>query len=224
MSLAWGLWADASGMTGHLTPHELARITRAGMTPLSTPDGLALLDYALGSDHAVLVPARLNLPALLSARGPASALLSRPDRQQASRGRGPWPGHPAGARAAGPAGRAARAGQHRVLLDLVRAHAAAVLGHAAPQAIQPGQPFKDLGFDSLTAVELRNRLAAATGLPLPATLIFDYPAPAALASHLQTEFFGDQDAGSAAAVPLRRGRHPASRSPWSRWAAGSPAG
>jgi acyl carrier protein len=74
---------------------------------------------------------------------------------------------------------------HRQLVELVRAHAAAVLGHTGSHDIDVGRAFQDLGFESLTGVELRNRLKAETGLSLPRTLIFDYPTPTALADHLQ---------------------------------------
>ncbi|WP_217709612.1 type I polyketide synthase [Amycolatopsis sp. Hca4] len=172
VSLAWGLWAEASGMTGHLDDRARERLGRSGVRPLATAQGLALFDRAVAAGPAALVPIALDAAALRrqAAEGAVSPLF---------RGLFPPPARRTAA-AGGPVGELSEDG----LLELVRTQVAAVLGHASAQAVDPGRAFKDLGFDSLTAVDLRNRLAAATGLRLPATLVFDHPTPAVLAAHL----------------------------------------
>ncbi|HEY2267854.1 MAG TPA: beta-ketoacyl synthase N-terminal-like domain-containing protein, partial [Streptosporangiaceae bacterium] len=175
MSLAWGLFADASAMTGHLVTNDLARIARNGLELLSAHEGLALLDEALARDEALLIPARLRR----TSRRPAVPVAVKGEVVPSLRER----------LAAMPA-----AERDRVLADLVRRSAAAVLGHGSAGAVETGRAFRELGFDSLTAVELRNRLSTATGLRLPATVVFDFPTPVALAARLRTGLLGDDAA------------------------------
>ncbi|MBE1502211.1 acyl transferase domain-containing protein/D-arabinose 1-dehydrogenase-like Zn-dependent alcohol dehydrogenase/acyl carrier protein [Amycolatopsis lexingtonensis] len=195
VSLAWGQWALGSAMTGKLGERDRGRIERAGIRPLSTEDALAAMDAAIGLGRPVAVPMRLDLTALRAAEDLAPlwrGLVRTPVRRSvrtavADDG---W--------AAQLAGLDPEAARER-LLDLVRKHVAAVLGHASPDAVDPAKAFKDSGFDSLTAVELRNRLATATGRTLPATLVFDYPNPEVLAGHLYGELAGAAPAAAPAA-------------------------
>jgi acyl transferase domain-containing protein/NADPH:quinone reductase-like Zn-dependent oxidoreductase/NADP-dependent 3-hydroxy acid dehydrogenase YdfG/acyl carrier protein len=191
-SLAWGLWAEASAMTGHLSAGERTRINRGGMSALTIEEGLALLDMANGRDEALLVPALIDV-AGLRARAARGARLPALFRQLVG-----GPARPSAFAAADADAGAAEAlrrkladmsvrDQERALLDLVRAHAAAVLGHRSAETLQAGSGFKELGFDSLTAVELRNSLNAVTGLRLSATLVFDFPTLEAAARYLRTE-------------------------------------
>ena len=197
VSVAWGLWQQPTGMTGHLSEGDVRRATGLGAA-LSPGQGLDLLDAVRGRDQAVLVAANLDTAALrgLAAAGAGvPALLRGLVRAPARVVTG------AGVVAEGLAGRLAGLGaaeQERVVLEVVRAQAASVLGHASAEAVPAGAVFRDLGFDSLTAIELRNRLGAATGLRLPATLVFDYPTAAVLASWLRGELAGSV----VAAVPL----------------------
>ncbi|WP_086824396.1 type I polyketide synthase [Allokutzneria sp. NRRL B-24872] len=176
-SLAWGLWESAES----LGDADRARMARGGVLPLSTEDGMRLFDTALGLDDAVLVPVRLNTSAL---SGDVPAVLRGLVRGSTRRV----------AQAAGSLverlAALAPTDREQAVLDLLRAEVASVLGHASPQGIEAHQAFQDLGFDSLTAVELRNRLTAATGLRLPATLVFDHPTPAVLARHISAELVG----------------------------------
>jgi malonyl CoA-acyl carrier protein transacylase/NADP-dependent 3-hydroxy acid dehydrogenase YdfG len=187
LALAWGFWSERGGMTGGLREVDLKRMSRNGLLPLTEADGLSLLDDALAGDDPVLVPARLDLrvwrgentvPALLRS-------LVRP----AARRVATTTGGDATSSGSLVERLAALPGPDReaALLDVVRRHAAAVLGHPGPEAVPPGRGFLDSGFDSLSSVELRNRLAVATGHRLPTTLLFDHPTPLALVRHLNTE-------------------------------------
>ena len=188
-SLAWGLWEQASGITAKLFEEDRARTSRSMLVPLSDEEGLALLSGAVTPAQPTLVPARFHvrtLRALADVEG-----LPPMVRGMARRTVRPARAASGASSALGRqlAGRSATERQ-RVLLDLVRGHIGAVLGHASAESIDPERPFQELGFDSLTAVELRNRLNAATGLRLPATVIFDHPTTAALAAHLLEQVGG----------------------------------
>ncbi len=204
ISLGWGLWDQASNMTGGLASVDFARFARDGIVAMSSYEALQLLDTAMIVDEPFVLPAHIDLVALrakfdggtlppmfvdlinaparrqvddsLAAAKSKSALLQRleglPDDEQ-----------------------------HAILLDLVRSHIATVLGTSSPEAIDPDRAFQELGFDSLTAVEMRNRLKAATGLALSPTLIFDYPNSAALAGYFHRELIGTARQDTQQAAP-----------------------
>src|SRR3984957_9349774 len=193
ISLGWGLWDRASNMTGELASVDFARFARDGIVAMSSAEALQLLDTAMVVDEPFLLPARIDTTALrakydagtlppmfvdlinararrqvddsLAAAKSKSALLQRLEGLPEDE-------------------------QHAVLLDLVRSHIATVLGNTSPEAIDPDKAFQELGFDSLTAVEMRNRLKAATALALSPTIIFDYPTPSRLAGYFRHELVG----------------------------------
>ncbi|WP_234365575.1 type I polyketide synthase, partial [Streptomyces sp. RTd22] len=191
VSLAWGMWEQAEGMGGRLGEADVDRLRRQGFPPLSTRDGLALLDTALQVNEPVAVPVALRTASLAGIRdslpGVLQALVPAAPQQRRTAGRSaPGEGGALADRLRG----LPSAEQNRVLLDLVQTSVAAVLGHASAAAVDTTRAFKDLGFDSLTAVDLRNRLGSATALQLPATIVFDHPTPASLAGYLREELLG----------------------------------
>jgi acyl transferase domain-containing protein/acyl-coenzyme A synthetase/AMP-(fatty) acid ligase len=189
VSLAWGFWAERSGLTGDLDAADVARFARGGVLPLSTERALGSLDAAAGSGRPLLVLARFD-PNLSDAPPLLRGLVGSPPPQAAGSTRR-WGDRLSGLRAAD---------QEALLLDLIRGHVAVLLGHPSPAAVEAERGFLDLGMSSLTGVELRNRLNAETGLRLPATLIFDQPAPEVLARHMRTLLSPGE--GQAAAPPV----------------------
>ena len=191
ISLGWGLWEQASAMTGALGAADLARLGRDGILALSSDEAMELFDAALIVDEPFIVPARIDVSVMRAhadAVPPMFAdLLNAPTRRRVDESL---------AAAKSKSALAQRlhglpeAEQHAVLLDLVRSHIATVLGTISADAIAPDKAFQDLGFDSLTAIEMRNRLKNATGLALSPTLIFDYPTPNGLATYIRTELAG----------------------------------
>ncbi|MFJ2307755.1 beta-ketoacyl synthase N-terminal-like domain-containing protein, partial [Streptomyces sp. NPDC087787] len=189
LSLAWGPWEQTGtgGMTDTLSDAELERLAASGVPPLAVEQGLALFDAALSTDDAALVPVRLDLPALRG-QGEVPPLL-----RSLIRGRSRRAAVAGSATATGLRDRLAvldAVERREVLVDLVRGQVALVLGHADATAVHPARAFRDLGFDSLTSVELRNRLNGVTGLRLPATMVFDYPTVEVLVDFILEELLG----------------------------------
>ncbi|MGW7244617.1 type I polyketide synthase, partial [Streptomyces sp. NPDC054804] len=190
-SLGWGLWEQRSGITGELSEADRARIARSGISALPTAEALALLDAAVGLGEAAVLPMRLDTTALhrLDPLPEVFAGLVRGRRR--TRQQSGW----ADRLRALPVPE-----RRRAALDLVRTQAAGVLDLAGAEQVGAEQSFADLGVDSLTALELRNRLGAATGLRLPTTMVFDHPTPAALAGFVLAES-GDLRTGPEPAAP-----------------------
>ncbi|MFF7890299.1 type I polyketide synthase, partial [Streptomyces sp. NPDC020794] len=217
VSLAWGLWDQDSDMTGGLAAADLDRVARSGLLPISAEQGMALFETALRGEEPALVAARLDLAGIRERAGTAGVPtllrgLVRPPRGTAA-GNTAGGGDSLAVRLAG----MTAPDRTRTLLELIRSQVALVLGLPGADAVEEEQAFKDSGFDSLTAVELRNRLAAATGIRLPATLVFDFPTPVALARRLLAELVTEPAAGEElgeareselravlATVPIRR--------------------
>jgi polyketide synthase 1/15 len=193
VSLAWGLWEQASELTAHLSSRDIARMSRSGLAAMKPEQALELLDAALVIDHPVMVASLLDRGALdaLAQSGVLPPLFSGLVRRQRRRQI-----EDTGDTAQSKSALAQRLNglsadeQHDLLVGIVCSQAAAVLGRPSPEDIDPETEFPDLGFDSLTAVELRNRLKTATGLTLPPTVVFDNPTPAGVGGYLAQQLLG----------------------------------
>jgi NADP-dependent 3-hydroxy acid dehydrogenase YdfG/acyl carrier protein len=190
LSIAWGAWEAQTGITTHLGQANLARLARAGMTALGNAEGLELFDLACRTDRALVSPVGIDMTTL---RGHARAgllpsifsSLVRVSRRRATGERG---------RLARQLSGAGDSEADAIVLELVRTNVAAILGYQSPADVDPARAFKDLGFDSLGAVELRNGLVVAAGLTLPATLVFDHPTPERVAAYLRSRV-ADESSG-----------------------------
>ncbi|MFE4646679.1 beta-ketoacyl synthase N-terminal-like domain-containing protein, partial [Streptomyces sp. NPDC056730] len=190
-SVSWGMWAGEGMAAGDLND----QLRRRGMRPMRPGLAVGALATALATGETTLTVADVDwarfAPGFTAARSrpliseiPDVVALAEQDTAEA-----PASGGALADRLAG----LTEADQHRLLLDLVRGHAAAVLGHDGPDAVTPDRAFRELGFDSLTAIEVRKRLNTATGVRLPTTVVFDHPTPEALARHLHTVVLGERE-------------------------------
>jgi hypothetical protein len=186
-------------MTVELDETDLARLARSGLSPMSSEEGLALFDESCERDNALLLPARLDFASLRaqarkgSLRGPLRGLVPAFSRRvmegdSLSRRLGELP----------------ESERRAVVLELVQSEMGIVLGESLSNLADPERPFNDLGFTSLTGMELRNRLSEATGLRLPSTLVFDYPTPALVASALLEQVSSTTPEGDGEEREIRR--------------------
>jgi NADP-dependent 3-hydroxy acid dehydrogenase YdfG/acyl carrier protein len=200
-SLAWGLWSVGSSMSGELGETDLRRLRRMGFLAFDADQGMDLLKTSIALDVPVLVPLRLDLAAMAEAGEDLPPLFrslvrKRPVRRAATAG--------SADSLRDKLASLSRPDQVAVLLDLVRTTAGLMLGYDGPDQVTPDRAFKDVGFDSVTSVEFRDQLNAATGLRLPATLVFDFPNAQALTSQLLAELAPDDGAEVADEDQIRR--------------------
>jgi pimaricinolide synthase PimS1 len=200
-SLAWGAWAEGGMATDGLVAERLRQSGLPALAPEAATTALgAALD--LGETFSLIVDIDWDRFAPgLTANRPNPLIADLPDARRALDAARAAGAATAGATPGEPSSLArqladAATGEEReqLTLDFVRTQVAAVLGYPGPDSVEPSRAFRDLGFDSLTAVEIRNLLGTLTGLRLPATIIFDYPTPIALADHLQAELIGTRPA------------------------------
>ncbi|PRX51425.1 acyl transferase domain-containing protein [Prauserella shujinwangii] len=202
LSLAWGVWAERSGMTGHLRAADLERLRQHGLDVLPTDEGLALFDTALEAAADTLVPLRLD--AGTGEERPSVPALLRDVLPERRRGL-PTAAHPETGPDESLAGRLPTMSHDergRELLHLVRVHAATVLGYDGPEAVSPESAFKEIGFDSLTGVELRNRLKAAIGVAIPSTVVTDQTTAMSLSEHLAQAVGATSDSANVGGTTL----------------------
>ncbi|WP_394849578.1 SDR family NAD(P)-dependent oxidoreductase [Pendulispora brunnea] len=181
LSLAWGYWADRTGMSAHLSDVDVQRMVRSGILPISAGDGMALFDAAFAKPDALLVPAPLDLVAM-GRQALVHPLFRGIVRVKAARARAANTEN--GISLEQRLQKLPPEAREEAVFDLVRTEVATVLGIASRDNLEPHRPLQELGLDSLMAIELRNRLSTATALRIPSTVAFDHPTPAALTTFL----------------------------------------
>ncbi|WP_418190838.1 type I polyketide synthase [Amycolatopsis albispora] len=207
-SVGWGVWdaandADPAEAARRETRNE--RLRRQGLPAMDQGVALSGLRQALDLDDTYVAVAEIDWPAfasVLTSVRPSPLLAEMPEARRfleaAEADRAAVEGE--AAKLAGRLAAMPEAERYRAVLEVVRTHAAAVLGHGSPLDIDENRGLMDIGFDSITALELRNRLGSATGLRLSSTLIFDHPSPAAISTHVCAELARDAGADPDAAL------------------------